>query len=437
VSAGPRETPRVPVPEPSRAYTSYVLFALFVMYTFNYLDRYILSMLLQPIKAELGASDTLMGFLVGPAFAVLYATAGLPIARLADRRSRRAILAICFATWSAFTALSGFARSTFELALARIGVGIGEAGGAAPAHSLISDYFPPAARTRALSFFQLGVYAGTFLGIYAGGVLGQSIGWRQTFLAVGLPGLVLAVIFHLTVREPRRGAHDDAAHGPSSVPLRTTLGALWQLRSFRWLVVGGGLASFAGTGFGSWVPTLFVRVHGMSLAEVGGSYSWFNVPPAMIGTLLTGVLADRLARTDARWLLRVAALAVLLSLPFLCAICLWPDASTAMLFSIPSGLLGAGWAPAVYAAAQNLAPPHMRALAASLLVLSLTLLGQGAGPQVVGLLNDALAPRFGDEAIRYSLVIVLATSLAGAACLGLAARHYRRDVDELRSALAA
>ena len=422
------------MPEPSRAYTSYVLFALFVMYTFNYLDRYILSMLLQPIKADLGASDTLMGFLVGPAFAVLYASAGLPIARLADRRSRRAILSLAFASWSAFTALSGYARGTWELALARIGVGIGEAGGAAPAHSLISDYFRPEARTRALSFFQLGVYAGTFLGIYAGGVLGQSLGWRQTFVVVGLPGLLLALLFYATVREPRRGAHDASAHAPQgSASLSATLQVLWQLRSFRWLLIGGGLASFAGTGFGSWVPTLFVRVHGMSLAEVGGSYSWYNVPPAMLGTLLTGALADQLARRDVRWLPRVAALAVLLSLPFLCAICLWPEARVAMLFSIPSGLLGAGWAPAVYAAAQNLAPPHMRALAASLLVLSLSLLGQGAGPLVVGLLNDALAPRFGDEAVRYSLVIVLATSLLGAACLALAARHYQRDLEALRA----
>jgi MFS family permease len=420
---------------PSGAYTSYVLFALLVMYTFNYLDRYILSMLLQPIKEELGASDTLMGFLVGPAFAVLYATAGLPIARIADRASRRAILAISFATWSAFTALSGFARSTAELALARIGVGIGEAGGAAPAHSLISDYFPPEARARALSVFQLGVYAGTFIGIYAGGVLGQAIGWRQTFLVVGLPGLVLALIFRLTVREPRRGAHDDAPPPSQAAPLGDTLRALWRLPSFRWLVLGGGLASFAGTGFGAWVPTLFVRVHGLSLAETS-SYAWYNVPPAMIGTLLTGLLADRLARRDARWLLRVAALGVALSLPFLCAICLWPEARVAMWFSIPSGIFGAGWAPAVYTAAQNLALPHMRALAASLLVLSLTLLGQGAGPWVVGALNDALAPRFGVESLRYSLVIVLATSLVGALFLALAARTYRRDVEALRASLA-
>jgi MFS family permease len=410
-----------------------VLFALFTLYTFNYLDRFILSMLLQPIKEELGASDTMMGFLTGPAFAVLYATAGLPIARLADRASRCAILVVCFAAWSAFTAGSGLARSTLELALARVGVGIGEAGGAAPAHSLISDYFPPQARARALSIFQLGVYVGTFLGIYAGGVLVESIGWRRTFAAAGLPGLLLSLLFWLTVREPERGRFDaESAHAPAAPPLGPTLRALWRLRSFRWLTLGGGLASFAGTGFGTWVPTLFVRVHDMSLAEVGRTYSWYNVSAAVVGTLLAGWLADRLGRRDPRWLLGVASLGVLLSLPFLTLICLWPDARTAMLFAIPSGLLGAGWAPAVYTACQNLATPRTRAIAASILVLSLTLLGQGAGPQVVGLLSDAFAPRFGDEAVRYALVCVLATSLLGAALLALAARDYRGDVAALR-----
>jgi MFS family permease len=425
-----------PASETSRGYALYVLFAMFVMYSFNYLDRYILSMLLQPIKQELGASDTMMGFLTGPAFAVLYAAAGLPIARLADRASRRTILAIAFAIWSACTAVSGFARSTAELALARIGVGIGEAGGTAPAHSLISDYFPPHARARALSVFQLGVYVGTFFGIYAGGVLAESIGWRRTFFVVGLPGLALALILQRTVREPRRGHLDAAAGGAAEVPLGATLRELWRLRSFRWLCLGAGLASFAGTGFGAWVPTLFVRVHGMSLAEVGSRYALHSVPAALVGTLFAGWLADRLARRDARWLLGVAALGVALSLPFLVGICLWPDAGGAMRFAVPSGLLGAGWAPAVYAAGQNLVPPRMRATSAAVIVLSLTLLGQGAGPQVVGLLNDALAPRFGDEAVRYSLVIVLSTSVIGASLLALGALHYRRDVSLLSGSAA-
>jgi MFS family permease len=234
------------------------------------------------------------------------------------------------------------------------------------------------------------------------------------------------------VREPRRGSFDAAGPAADAAPLGETLRALWRLPSFRRLVLGGGIASFAGTGFGAWVPTLFMRVHGMSPADVS-IYAWYNVPPAMLGTVLTGLVADRLARRDPRWLMIVAALGVALSLPFLVGICLWPDARVAMWFSVPSGILGAGWAPAVYTAAQNLALPHMRAMAASLLVLSLTLLGQGAGPLAIGALNDLLAPRFGDDAVRYSLVIVLATSLAGAALLALAALDYRRDVASLRA----
>lgn len=424
---------RAQPPATSRAYAGYVLAMLFAMYAFNYLDRSILSMLLVPVQKELGASDSLMGFLIGPAFAVLYASAGLPIARLADRASRRSILAAAFATWSAFTALSGLVRNTAELALARIGVGIGEAGGTAPAHSLISDYFPPHARARALSVFQLGVYVGSFFGIFAGGVLGESIGWRRTFFAVGLPGLALALVLHATVREPPRGHLDAASSDDADVAQADALRALWRLRSFRGLTLGGGLASFAGTGFGAWVPTLFVRVHGMSLAEVGRTYSWYSVVSAVAGTLLLGWLADRLGRRDPRWLLGLAALSVALSLPFLLAICLWPEPRGAMLFAIPSGLLGAGWAPALYAAGQNLAPARLRASAAALIVLSLTLLGQGSGPQVVGLLSDALAPRAGAESLRHAMALVLLTSLAGAALLARAARHYLGDVSSLRA----
>jgi MFS family permease len=405
-----------------------VLAVLTAMYAFNYLDRYVLAMLIQPIKEELGVSDTMLGFLTGPAFAVLYASCGIPIARLADRTSRRAILALSFAAWSACTALSGLARSTAELALARVGVGIGEAGGTAPAHSLLSDYFAPAARARALAIFQMGVYLGQFMGIYAGGLLAVEIGWRKTFMAAGLPGIALSLLLYASVREPPRGAADAARSAVPTLPLGDSLRALWRLRSLRWLILGGGIASFAGTGFGAWVPTLFVRVHDMSLADVGRTYAWFNIPAALVGTLGAGWLADRLSQRDPRWLLRVPVLSLLFSLPFLLGIALLPDARTALLCAIPAGLLGAGWAPPVYGAAQNLVPAPLRALAASLLVLSLTLLGQGAGPQIVGLLNDAFAPRFAEEAIRYSLALVLATSLVGAVMIQRAARHFAREI---------
>jgi predicted MFS family arabinose efflux permease len=255
-----------------------------------------------------------------------------------------------------------------------------------------------------------------------------AIGWRMTFAAAGLPGLALALLLWLGVREPARGAADP---GPGPAPALASgqvLRALWRLRSFRWLVLGGGIASFAGTGFGAWVPTMFVRVHELSLAEVGRTYAWYNVPAALVGTLAAGWIADRLARRDPRWLIRVPVLSLVLSLPFLLGVALLPDPRLALLCAIPSGLLGAGWAPPVYGAAQNLAPPRMRALASAVLVLSLSLLGQGAGPQIVGLLNDALEPRLGSEAIRWSLAIVLATSLAGAALIQRASRDFARDL---------
>jgi MFS family permease len=420
--------------DPGERYRRYVLAALTLSYVFNYLDRYVLTILVEPIKAELGVSDAWMGFLIGPAFAVFYTGLGVPVARLADRTVRRSIVAAGFAIWSAFTVLSGFARGALELTLARIGVGVGEAAGAAPSHSLISDYFPPQRRARALAVFQLGVYLGQFLGLAVGGLLVAPLGWRWTFVVVGAPGLALALVLRLTVREPPRGAFDAAPRPAGGARAGEVFRTLWALRSFRWLAIGAGLASFAGTGFGFWIPTLFVRVHGLSYAEVGTTFGLISPGSAALGSLLAGALADRLGRRDARAWLLVPAASVALSLPFLCAICLWPSAWGAMALAVPSGILGGGWAPPCYAAVQNLAPPHMRALAASILILFITLLGMGAGPWAVGGLSDLLAPRFGAEALRWALVVVLSVSALGAVALAAAARTLRADLAARASA---
>lgn len=416
-------------------YRRYVLAALTLAYVFNYLDRYVLTILVEPIKAELGVSDAWMGFLIGPAFAVFYTGLGVPIARLADRHVRRSIVAAGFALWSTFTVLSGFARGALDLTLARIGVGVGEAAGAAPSHSLISDYFPPERRAQALAVFQLGVYIGQFLGLAVGGLLVAPLGWRWTFVVVGAPGLALALVLRLTVREPARGALDPApAVPPAAAGIAEVFRRLAALASFRWLALGAGLAAFAGTGFGFWVPTLFVRVHGWSFAEVGGSYGLVSPASAVLGSLLAGALASRLGARDPRWLLWIPALSVALSLPFLTATCVWPTGRGALAFAVPSGILGGGWAPPVYAAVQNLVPPHMRSLAASVLILFVTLLGMGAGPWAVGWLSDLLAPRFGAESLRWALVGVLATSALGAAALALGSRSLRADLAAARPA---
>jgi len=419
--------------EPSERYRRYVLAALTLAYVFNYLDRYVLTILLEPIKAELGVSDAWMGFLIGPAFAVFYTTLGVPVARLADRGTRRSIVALGFAVWSAFTVASGFARGALELTLARIGVGVGEAAGAAPSHSLLSDYFPPARRAGALAVFQLGVYLGQFLGLAVGGLLVAPLGWRWTFVAVGAPGLVLAVVLRLTVREPPRGAFEAPREAPRAVGIGEVFQRLWALPSFRRLAVGAGLASFSGTGFGFWMPSLLVRVHELSPAEVGATYGWISPGSAMLGSLLAGALTDRLGRSDPRWWLRVPALSVAASLPFLVAMCLVPSPGWVLALAVPAGILGGGWAPPTYAATQNLAPPAMRAVAASILILFITLLGMGAGPWCVGILSDALAPRFGPAALPYALVGVLLVSGLGAVALAGGAGRLPADLATARS----
>lgn len=417
---------------PSQRYTHYVLAVLTVMYTFNYLDRYVLTILVVPIQKELGLSDTMMGFLLGPAFALFYTGLGIPIARLADRHSRRLILAVSFFLWSVMTAAAGLARSGAVMAATRIGVGIGEAGGAAPAHSLISDYFPPERRALAFGVFQQGVYIGQLLGLAVGGLLVGMVGWRQTFFIVGLPGVVLSVVLYLTVREPRRGRFDPPAATPAAAgdepSMRETLLYLWRKPSFRALIIGTGIASFAGTGFGFWIPVLLERVHGMTRLEIGFQFGPVSAVSASIGALLAGTLTDRLSRRDTRWLLWIPAASVMGSLPFLLGICLLPSSLGAILCAIPAGILGGGWAPAAYAAAQTLSPANMRALAASITILGITLFGMGFGPQAIGILNDVLEPRFGESAVRYSMALVLTTCVVGAGALAWGATRVRSDL---------
>jgi len=405
-----------------------VLVVLTGMYTFNYLDRYVLTILVVPIQAELGLSDTVMGFLMGPAFALFYTGLGVPIARLADRYSRRRILALSFVAWSAMTALAGLARTGVELAATRIGVGVGEAGGTAPAHSLLSDYFPPERRAFAFGIFQQGVYLGQMLGLMVGAVLVAEVGWRVTFFIVGLPGLGLAVVLYATVRDPVRGAFDPPAAVPEETPaLREVFTRLWRLPTFRLLMVGAGIASFGGTGFGFWLPALFERAHGLTPMEVGLRLGPVMALSGSLGALFAGLLTDRLGKRDPRWLMRIPAASVLTSLPFLIGVCVWPTSTGALICAIPAGIFGGGWAPAAYAAAQTLAPPRMRALGASLVILCITLFGMGAGPQVVGILNDVLAPTLGDDAVRWSMVGVIGSTAVGALLLYLGSRTFVRD----------
>ncbi len=428
-------------PLPTKRYANYVLAVMVVMYTCNYLDRFVLTIMITDIKRDLEISDSMAGFLMGPAFALFYTACGVPIARWADVGSRRSIIALGMTVWSGFTALSGLVTSSLQLAAARVCVGVGEAAGAAPAHSLLSDYFAPDQRATALSFFQGGVYFGSMLGLIIGGLLIEPVGWRATFLIVGLPGLLIALVVRFTVREPRRGQFDPTRGERRETPPAATILEVARFLAARptfWLVaIGAGIASFAGTGYGMWMPAFLERVHDLPRSEIGVRFGIIQYVPAFFGAILNGKIADLLGARDVRWYAWVGAIAVALTIPFMALQLLWPDGREAIYWAIPSALCGAGWAPIAYGLAQNLAPPHMRAVASSFIIIFITFLGTGLGPWAVGYLNDVLEPRYGMLAIRWSMLCVLATCTLGALLFALASRTIIADMEAGQRASAA
>jgi MFS family permease len=418
-------------PSVSPGYARYALGLLFVVYVFNFVDRQILSILLEPIKADLGVSDTAMGFLTGIAFALFYTVAGIPIARLADRRSRRTIIAVGLFVWSAMTAASGLARSFPQLALARVGVGIGEAACTPPAHSLLADYFPPERRATALAVYGMGIHVGILFGFLVGGWMNEMFGWRQAFWVVGLPGVVLAVVVRLTLREPLRGAADGLHHRASGADVPSSRDAareIWSLRSLRHMALGAGLHSFAGYGLAAWGPAFLARVHHMGSAEIGTWLGLITGIGGAAGAILGGMLVDRLSHRDKRWALWIPAIASTIEVPLLIAFLLLPSVNAALLVAVPAILAGAMWLGPIFAATQNLVRPAMRALTSALMLFVVNLIGLGLGPQAVGVLNDLLAPTFGAEAVRYSLCLVGLTNLWAAGHFAWGARTLRGDL---------
>jgi MFS family permease len=425
----------VTAPAPiSNAYRSYALGLLVVVSVFNYLDRQILSILLEPIKRDLQLSDTALGFLTGIAFALFYTFAGIPIARWADQGMRRTIIALGLAVWSGMTALTGLAQTFTQLVLARVGVGIGEAACSPPAHSLLSDYFPPERRGTALSIFALGVPIGIMLGYLAGGWVNQYFGWRTAFFVVGLPGLVLALVLRLTLREPPRG-HSEGLHvggATATESIGEVLRFMWGLRSFRHLSLAAALHAFYGYGSLAFVPAFMMRVHGMTnTAELGLWLGLIAGVFAGVGTFLGGTLSDRFAgsKKDTRWYMWLPAWATLLGVPFSFLFYLWPEGRTALLLSIPGSILGPMWLGPTGAMTQGLVKLRMRATASAILLFIINMIGLGLGPQTVGMVSDLLTPSYGTEAIRYALLSVVVTgSVWAAGHYFLAARTLRDDL---------
>ncbi len=419
---------RVPARPPSPAYARYVLGLLFVVNVFNFIDRQILAILLEPIKEDLGATDSAMGFLTGIAFALFYTAAGIPIARLADRGTRKTVIAVGLAIWSAMTAASGLARTFAQLAAARIGVGIGEAACTPPVHSLLADYFPPERRSTALAVYGMGIHVGILFGFVIGGVVNELYGWRNALYVVGLPGVLLAVLVAVTVREPVRGAMDGFVTPAKPVPFREAAHEVRSLSSLRHMALGAGLHSFAGYALAAWGPAFMVRVHHMGTGEVGATLGLITGVAGGAGAIGGGMLADRLGRRDPRWTLWVPAIASMIEVPLMIAFLLVPSRTLALVIAFPGILAGAMWLGPVFAASQSLVRPALRAFTSSLMVFVINLIGLGLGPQAVGLLNDGLGPRFGTEAVRYSLCAVALANVWAAGHWAWAARSLREDL---------
>ena len=426
-SSGPEET--TPAGATSPGYARYALGILLVVYIFNFIDRQILAILLEPIREEIELSDTQLGFLGGIAFAIFYTFAGIPIARWADKANRTTIIVLALSIWSAMTALTGLARSFTTLLVARIGVGIGEAGCSPPAHSLISDYFPPERRGTALSIYALGIPIGGALGTLIGGWVAELFDWRTAFFVVGVPGLVLAVFVRMTLREPVRGQSEPggASHAEPE-PIGEVVRFMRRLPSFLHLSMAGALHAFVGYGAALFVPAFFIRVHGMGLGEAS---TWLSslALVGMIGTFLGGALGDRLAPRDMRWYVWVPGIATILAVPIGFAFYMLPNPYWALAFGIPQAIVGPMYLGPTFAMTQSLVRPHMRAMASAILLFILNLIGLGLGPQFVGFLSDQLVPTYGEESLRYALVwVVCVGSTWSAVHYFLAARTLRQDL---------
>ena len=413
--------------ERGRGYRFYVLFTLFLVYTFNFIDRQIVGILAGPIKTDLGLSDTQLGLMGGIAFALFYTGLGIPIALLADRFNRAWIVTISLALWSGFTALCGFTHGFLQLFLCRVGVGVGEAGGVAPSYSLISDYFPPAERARAFAVFSFGIPVGSAAGILFGGLIAARIDWRMAFFACGAAGLVLAPLMAFTVREPVRGRFDPPGAKAAAPPLGEVLRTLAGKSSF-WLIAFGASSSSAfGYGLAFWMPQFLGRSYGMSLARLSIYYSAMALFGGLFGIWVGGYLGDRLGRTSKAAYALVPAMAFVLSIPFYAVGMLSTSLALAFFVFLVPTALGLVWLGPVITSIQQLVPPAMRATASAVFLFINNLIGIGFGIFFFGKMSDVLGPRFGAESLRYSILIGLVFYVLAAILFFLASRRLERD----------
>lgn len=414
----------------SKSYKRYVLFILTGVYAFNFIDRQILVILQDPIKADLNLSDTQLGLLTGFAFALLYVILGLPIARYADKNNRKNVVSISLVVWSVMTALSGMAQNFIQLLLARVGVGIGEAGGSPPAHSIISDYYEPEKRATALSIYSTGVYIGIGLGFLIGGVIAQNYGWRMALYALGIPGVLYAILVWFTIKEPIKGRMDTAATSEKELSFREVVNVLLQKKTFIFLSLATGFQAFGGYAIGNWIAPFLGRSHGMDLATIGITLGLIAAVGGGLGTFMGGYITDKMQKNDIRWYFWLPALAIVINIPLAAFVFFGENTQVVLGVLVLSYFLSALYLGPAIAVTHNLVPAKMRAFASAVLFFVLNTIGLGLGPLVIGMLSDWLEPTYGVDSLRWAFTCTFLSGIIAAVLFFMAARYYKSDLKE-------
>lgn len=424
------------------AYRLYILLLLLAINALSHADRHVFSVLIPSIKSEFGASDSLMGLIGGPGFIVSYVLFSLPLARLADRWSRRGVLALSAMLWSAATAACGVSANLVQLGLSRLIVGVGEAGSLPPSQAIVSGLYDEKRRSGAMGVLSSATYFGVVLGLMGGAAIAHVWGWRAAFYALALPGFPLAMLLWIT--GPRRAkAQNPISQAPPSESMAVVIRRFWAIRSLRILAIGVGTFNIFGYAAAVWKPAFFMRSHGMSIMEAG---SWLGLGAAIggiTGSIVSGMIVDRLRQHGEIWQLRVPAIAFLLSFPACIVMFMLPGGigvdlggyhvPGVALLSIVTGMLSAMWAGPAFGAASRLVPPNQRAQAVAMLVIIINVIGSTLGPLLGGIVSDLLTGYFGAESLRISLLLISILSVCGGMLFWRAATYYPGDLVAARA----
>lgn len=412
----------------------YVLVMLTLIYIMNMIDRKIVTILQEPIKQEFQLADWQLGLMTGFAFAAIYAIAGIPIARFADRPTtkRVSIVSWSLTLWSAATAMGGIATNYVQLLMARFAVGVGEAGSGPPSQSIIADHYGPHERGRAMGVFALASPIGVAVGLSLGGYVADIFDWRVALFIVGIPGVLLAILFRLTVREPTRGKADGRKITEADRPsMMTVIRVLARKRTFVFLVSGGCLAAFGNLGLQYWFPSFFMRSFGMSLGEVGLAWGFASGAAGLLGTFAGGWLADRFGKKTPRAILLVPAVAMVVALPFHIAAVLSDEWHMALVLLIVPTMMGTLWVAPNMVLNQGLAPLAMRATIVAISTFLINIIGLGLGPMVLGLVSDLFTASYGSSemGLRYALIAMSPIYLLSALCFYIGSLSVSRDLE--------